>query len=215
MCNQDARPVYIPTGNPDTVNAENYAPGEVGTCYTSNRKKYQITVIDPSLAAFIGSKNPTDPKAADGTDNGPIRDGTVAYWKDRRSYTSTNATKAVIEEKKEDEATAPVAPAPTAKAPAAPATPPKVRNLKVAGVYVGPFLGPVRAGNVCHLQQRGLAKLRVAEGTAIAEDSPIGFNPMTGAILVAAAGAKDTIGTSAGPVKDGFVLVDLDIPSAD
>lgn len=71
--------VYVPTGNPDTVN-ENfsanlqyiaYAPGENGTDYSWNNKRYQIVYLDPATTT------PTTPNQ-------------LAYWSNRDQYMVTS-----------------------------------------------------------------------------------------------------------------------------
>lgn len=217
-----AEPVYVPSGNSDTVNAANYAPGEVGKSYTSNRKRYQIAVIDPEL------KPEKDAKAPEGTSVGPVLAGQVAFWKDRHGYIATNAPKGVIKEEEEDDdeeepaPTAPTAkPAPApGKAPAEPKTPPKAtppvktRKLQIAGLIVGPFLTAVAPGNVVHLQQSGLAKVKLPEGVTIPEDSVVGATAQ-GTLGVVTKESGMAVGTTVGAVKDGFVVIDLDIRSAD
>jgi|SRR5215475_1488983 len=84
MPNQDNRfaTIYIPTGNPDTVN-ENftstninignvaYAPGELGANYGYLNKRYQVVELDSTMTT------PTTPLQ-------------LAYWMDKSKYIVTN-----------------------------------------------------------------------------------------------------------------------------
>jgi hypothetical protein len=69
--------VYIPTGNPETVNyTPNYAAGELGTDYSYNQKHYQIVQCDSGATVS--------------TPTGIVATNMLAFWKDRTNYIVTN-----------------------------------------------------------------------------------------------------------------------------
>lgn len=69
--------IYIPTGNPDTVNyTPAYAPGELGVYYDFGTKSYQIVQLDSGATAA--------------TPSGAVAANQLAYWKDKVNYVVTN-----------------------------------------------------------------------------------------------------------------------------
>lgn len=69
--------VFIPTGNPETVNyTPNYAPGELGTDYSFNQKHYQVVQLDSGATVS--------------TPTGIVATNALAFWKDRANYLVTN-----------------------------------------------------------------------------------------------------------------------------
>jgi len=69
--------VYIPTGNPDTVNYNpNYAPGELGVYYDYVQRSYQIVQLDSG--------------ATSATPFGAVAANQIAFWKDKTNYIVTN-----------------------------------------------------------------------------------------------------------------------------
>lgn len=68
--------VYVPTGNPDTVNDSSlYRAGELGVAYDYNDRTYQIVQIDSGATAAA---------------NLALAATQILYWKDRSKYLVTN-----------------------------------------------------------------------------------------------------------------------------
>ncbi len=75
--------VYIPTGNPDTINyTPNYAPGELGTPFVAGQKGYQLVQLDSGATAA--------------TSVGVVAANQAAYWKDKSAYLVTNDAKQAL-----------------------------------------------------------------------------------------------------------------------
>jgi len=68
--------VYVPTGNPDTVNESSlYAGGELGVAYDWVDRAYQIVKIDSGATAAAGLA---------------LAANQLLYWKDKANYLVTN-----------------------------------------------------------------------------------------------------------------------------
>jgi hypothetical protein len=75
--------VYVPTQNPDTVNYDpNYAPGEKGSWYSWQQKRYQIVQLDSGAVAL----NPSS----------TVAPNTIAFWMNREQYIVTNDRRAAV-----------------------------------------------------------------------------------------------------------------------
>jgi hypothetical protein len=71
--------VYVPTGNPDTVNdSALYAGGELGVAYDWVDRAYQIVKIDSGATATAGKV---------------LAANDLLYWKDKSTYRVTNNIK--------------------------------------------------------------------------------------------------------------------------
>ena len=69
--------VYIPTGDPDTVNVSSlYAGGELGLAFDHNDRAYQIVQVDSGCVAANGV--------------GVVAANDLAFWKDKDRYLVTN-----------------------------------------------------------------------------------------------------------------------------
>lgn len=170
--------VYIPTGNPETVNyTPNYASGELGTDYSFGQKHYQIVQLDSGAT----SASPT----------GVVAANQLAFWKDRTSYLVTNDRRLA-------------------------------EGSNITQSYqnkvAGRFGTAVTAGNICHIQQRGIGNLLDGGNTFAVGESVIAENDLVAAADRVAVGTASTfqrLGFARGAAAAGIVSVDLDIPSVE
>ncbi len=170
--------VYIPTGNPETVNyTPNYAPGELGTDYSFGQKHYQIVQLDSGANVS--------------TPTGVVATNMLAFWKDRTNYLVTNDARF---------------------AEGGNAT------LSYQNKVAGRFGNAATAGNIVHIQQRGIGNLKDGGNSFLVGQSVIAEADTAAAADTIAVGTAVTfqrLGFARGAAANGIVSVDLDIPSVE